>query len=55
MAKDLACSVLDLMQKDDLRSSIDLSKYVTENVGMPTLQDIMKELAKPGRDPQGRV
>ena len=52
MAKDLGCSVLDLMQKDDLRSSIDLPKYVTEDVGIPTLQDIMKELAKPGRDPR---
>lgn len=52
MAKDLACSVLDLMQKDDLRSSIDLPKYATEAVGIPTLQDIMKELTKPGRDPR---
>jgi len=52
MAKDLACSVLDLMHKDDLRSSIDLRKYATGGVGIPTLQDIMKELAKPGRDPR---
>ena len=52
MAKDLACSVLDLMQKDDLRSSIDLKKYASEAVGIPTLKDIMKELAKPGRDPR---
>ena len=52
MAEDLGCSVLDLMQSNDLRSRVDLSKYVTENVGMPTLQDIMKELAKPGRDPR---
>jgi uncharacterized protein len=52
MAKDLACSVLDLMQSDELRARIDLSTYVTETVGIPTLQDILKELAKPGRDPR---
>jgi uncharacterized protein len=52
MAKDLSCSVLDLMQNDELRRSIELSSYVTGNTGMPTLQDIMKELAKPGRDPR---
>jgi uncharacterized protein len=52
MAEDIGCSVLELMQSSDLRSRVDLSKYVTENVGMPTLQDIMKELAKPGRDPR---
>ena len=52
MAKDLSCSVLDLMQKDELRSSIDLPRYATEAVGIPTLQDIVKELAKPGRDPR---
>jgi uncharacterized protein len=52
MAKDLDCSVCDLMQKDDLRSSIDLQKYASEAVGIPTLRDIMKELAKPGRDPR---
>ena len=52
MAKDLSCSVLDLMQKDELRSSINLPKYATETVGIPTLRDIVKELAKPGRDPR---
>ena len=52
MAKDLSCSVLDLMQKDELRSSINLPKYATEAVGIPTLRDIVKELAKPGRDPR---
>jgi len=54
MAKDLSCSLLDLMQSDDLRKRINLSKYVTEGIGMPTLQDIMKELAKPGRDPRDK-
>jgi len=52
MAGELGCSVLDLMQSSELRSRVDLSKYATESVGMPTLQDIMKELAKPGRDPR---
>ena len=52
MAKDLNCSVTDLMQKDDLRKKLDLNKYVSETVGLPTLKDIMAELAKPGRDPR---
>ena len=52
MAAELDCSVLDLMKSNELRSRVDLSRYVTEKVGMPTLQDIMKELAKPGRDPR---
>ncbi|MDX1902851.1 MAG: helix-hairpin-helix domain-containing protein, partial [Thermonemataceae bacterium] len=52
MAKDLHCSVMDLMKKSDLRQQIDLKKYVTDKFGLPTLQDIMQELAKPGRDPR---
>jgi uncharacterized protein len=52
MARDLNCSVLDLMKDEGLRKKIDLNRYVTEAVGLPTLQDIMKELAKPGRDPR---
>ncbi|MEO6524088.1 MAG: Tex family protein [Mucilaginibacter sp.] len=52
MAKDLGCKVKDLMQDERLRKSIPLSKYVTEQVGLPTLNDIMAELAKPGRDPR---
>ncbi|MCU0448338.1 MAG: RNA-binding transcriptional accessory protein [Bernardetiaceae bacterium] len=54
MAQDLQCSVQDLMTKADLRKLIDLKKYVTESVGLPTLQDIVKELAKPGRDPRAQ-
>ena len=54
MARDLNCSVRDLMTDEALRKRIDLSRYVTEAVGLPTLQDIMKELAKPGRDPRER-
>ncbi len=54
MAADLKCSVGDLMQDESLRKKIDLKKYVTDTVGMPTLQDIMSELAKPGRDPRAQ-
>ncbi len=52
MAADLHCSVLDLTQKAELRKRLDLRKYVTATVGLPTLNDILSELAKPGRDPR---
>ena len=52
MAKDLNCTVGDLILKEELRKQIMLSHYITDKVGMPTLQDIMQELAKPGRDPR---
>jgi uncharacterized protein len=52
MAKDLKCGVKDLMSNDALRKSIPLQKYVSESAGLPTLTDIMAELAKPGRDPR---
>jgi uncharacterized protein len=52
MAKDLNCSVSDLMRDAGLRQKISLPKYVTESVGLPTLTDILGELAKPGRDPR---
>ena len=52
MAKDLHCTVGDLILKEELRKQIVLSHYITDKVGMPTLQDIMQELAKPGRDPR---
>jgi uncharacterized protein len=52
MARDLGCSVRDLMRDPALRARIDLNKYVSEAVGLPTLQDIVAELAKPGRDPR---
>jgi len=51
MAGDLGCKVTDLIQRDDLRRQIKLENYVEEEYGLPTLQDIMAELAKPGRDP----
>jgi protein Tex len=52
MAKDMGCRVADLMHRDDLRSRINLENYVGKEYGLPTLQDIMIELAKPGRDPR---
>jgi len=52
MARDLGCSVLDLMRDEKLRKRIDLKQYVSEKVGLPTLNDILSELSKPGRDPR---
>jgi uncharacterized protein len=52
MAKDAGCSVADLMKNEQLRTIIHLQNYVTDAVGLPTLNDIMQELAKPGRDPR---
>jgi uncharacterized protein len=52
MAKDLGCSVADLMRDPELRGRIKLERYTTVQFGLPTLLDIMDELAKPGRDPR---
>ena len=52
MARDLDCTVLDLMSNEDLRRRVDLDHYVGGTVGLPTLTDILEELAKPGRDPR---
>lgn len=52
ISQDLGCTVLDLMQDEELRNRIDLKRYVTDKVGLPTLEDILNELAKPGRDPR---
>jgi uncharacterized protein len=52
MAGDLGCSVEELVDNEEVRQKIDLPTYVTEKVGMPTLTDIVAELAKPGRDPR---
>jgi uncharacterized protein len=54
MAKDLNCTVSDLLREDALRKQIALTKYVTNDVGLPTLNDILLELAKPGRDPRAQ-
>ena len=55
MAKDLHCTVADLMSKAELRKQIDLQRYVTDKVGIPTLQDILRELEKPSRDPREQL
>lgn len=55
MAKDCHCTVCDLMQSADKRKAIDLKRYVTADMGMPTLTDIMAELEKPGRDPRAAI
>ena len=52
MARDLECSVSDLVENETIRKKIHKEKYVTETVGLPTLNDILVELAKPGRDPR---
>ena len=52
MAKDNNCTIADLIAQKELRSQINLQKYLTDKVGLPTLTDIMAELAKPGRDPR---
>lgn len=52
MAKDLKCTVKDLIDNKDLKKSLKLEKYVSDKVGLPTLNDIMDELDKPGRDPR---
>ncbi|HNQ83238.1 MAG TPA: Tex family protein, partial [Bacteroidales bacterium] len=52
MAKRTGASVADLIQNDDIRKKINLNDYVSEKIGLPTLTDILQELAKPGRDPR---
>jgi uncharacterized protein len=55
MAKDLGTTVNDLLKAEEYRKKIDLKHYVSENIGLPTLQDIIQELAKPGRDPRTTI
>ena len=52
MARDLKCKVTDLMADETLRKKIDILRYVTDRIGIPTLSDILNELSKPGRDPR---
>jgi uncharacterized protein len=52
MASDMDCSIAELMNDEEIRKKIDLKNYVTDMIGMPTLNDIMNELEKPGRDPR---
>lgn len=55
IAKDMKCSVEELIKNKELRSKINIKKYVTPSVGLPTLTDIMQELEKPGRDPRQQI
>ena len=55
MAKDCGCTVAELISDKQRQKEIDLNKYVTEDIGMPTLTDIMHELEKPGRDPRAEI
>ena len=55
IAKDMKCSVEDLIKNKEIRSKIDIKKYVSDKVGLPTLTDIMAELEKPGRDPRQAI
>jgi uncharacterized protein len=55
MSKDLGCNVKELITNEDKRKEIRLDRYVTPATGLPTLKDIMDELAKPGRDPRSKI
>ena len=55
MAKDLKTTVQELIQNKELQQQIDINKYVTDRVGLPTLKDIVAELQKPGRDPREKI
>jgi protein Tex len=55
MSKDIGCNVLELMTNESKRKEIKLEKYITQSTGLPTLKDIMDELAKPGRDPRSKI
>lgn len=55
IARDLGCTIQDLLRDENLRKRIDLKKYVTDSIGLPTLTDIRNELAKPGRDPREKL
>ena len=55
MVKDQSCRIEDLIQSKDIRDKIKINDYVEENIGLPTLKDIINELAKPGRDPRTKI
>lgn len=55
MATRIGCSIIDLMKDKIKRQSIDIKEFITDNIGLPTLQDIMNELEKPGRDPREKI
>ena len=55
MSEDLGCDVRELISNDDKRKEIKLEKYITQTTGLPTLKDIVDELAKPGSDPRSKI
>lgn len=55
MAEDCGCTVAELIKSPEQRKKVNINRYVTKSVGLPTLTDIMKELEKPGRDPRGKA
>jgi uncharacterized protein len=55
MAEDSGVEVADLLKEEEIRKKIELKRYVTNTIGLPTLQDIVQELAKPGRDPRSGI
>ena len=55
MAKDQGCTVKDLIEQKDLRARVNIKMYANDDVGLPTLTDIMHELEKPGRDPREQI
>ncbi len=55
MAKDVGCTVAELIADENRRKAIQIEKYVTPEAGLPTLKDIVQELAKPGRDPRSAI
>ena len=55
MAKDVSHKITDLIQNGEVRKKVDINKYVSDTVGIPTLRDILSELEKPGRDPREKL
>ena len=55
MAEDMGATVADLLKQEELRKKIELKKYVSDSIGLPTLTDILQELSKPGRDPRSGI
>jgi len=55
MVKDVSCDISEIINNKELRTKINLEKYITHEFGLPTLQDIIKELEKPGRDPRSQI
>jgi uncharacterized protein len=55
MSEDLGCDIKELISDESKRKALKLEKYITSSIGLPTLNDIMQELSKPGRDPRSKI